>query len=276
MQKIIFREKIHEYENLINPAVIDYISSEAIETYEGFDDFCLISFDWYDINKLSAAPAQIIIYLDKEDIFFICENQRSYDVAQKLFETAESNGKVLYLFFRNLFKGKAQFLEQIEDKISSLDDSVMSGSSSRKRGQIMRLKYETLRLKKFFEPLEFLFKDLCSNDNGLLSDDCLKYCQVLQNRASDLTNKVQNLREYVAQVRESYQTQIGIEQNNLMKVFTLVTSIFLPLTLLVGWYGMNFNMPELQWRYGYFGVILTAVLICVLWYIIFKKRKWFK
>jgi len=81
--------------------------------------------------------------------------------------------------------------------------------------------------------------------------------------------------EYIHQVRESYQSQIEIEQNNLMKVFTMVTSIFLPLTLIVGWYGMNFQMPELKWRYGYPFLIAVCILVSAIWYIIFKKKKWF-
>lgn len=276
MQKIIFREQIQNYSDCINQSIVDYIVSEAIETYESFDRFSLISFDWYNIYDLTASPAQIIIYIDKEDLFYICENQISYDLAQTLFEQAESNERALYLFFRNLFKGKAQHLEEVEDRISALDDLIMEGSNAKARDELMTLKYETLRLKKFYEPLESLFEELCSNDNALLSDGCLKYCLILRNRAADLTAKLQNLREYIAQVRESYQTQIGIEQNNLMKVFTLVTSIFLPLTLLVGWYGMNFNMPEFRWRFGYLGVILLSLSIGVLWYILFKKKKWFK
>ena len=88
-------------------------------------------------------------------------------------------------------------------------------------------------------------------------------------------NAVQSLRESVAQLREAYQSQLSIQQNDLMKIFTVVTAVFLPLTLLVGWYGMNFvGMPELGWRYGYPAVIVLSVLIVawLLWY--FRKNKW--
>ena len=64
----------------------------------------------------------------------------------------------------------------------------------------------------------------------------------------------------VSQLREAYQSQLSIRQNDLMKVFTVVTAIFLPLTLIVGWYGMNFaNMPELHWRYGYPCVFIVSI-----------------
>ena len=85
-----------------------------------------------------------------------------------------------------------------------------------------------------------------------------------------------NLRDYVTQMREAYQAQVDIEQNQLMKFFTVITSLFLPLTLLVGWYGMNFsNMPELTWKYGYASIIVLSILICIGMIAWFKKKKWF-
>lgn len=87
---------------------------------------------------------------------------------------------------------------------------------------------------------------------------------------------MKTLRESAEQAREAYQAQIDIEQNNVMKIFTVLTAIFLPLTLLVGWYGMNFQyMPELGWKYGYVYVIGLSVVTCVICFVLFKKKKWF-
>ncbi|MPN50396.1 Cobalt/magnesium transport protein CorA [bioreactor metagenome] len=60
-----------------------------------------------------------------------------------------------------------------------------------------------------------------------------------------------------------------------MKIFTVITAIFLPLTLLVGWYGMNFHMPELQWAYGYPAVIVVSIALMVALILLFKKKDWF-
>ena len=77
-------------------------------------------------------------------------------------------------------------------------------------------------------------------------------------------------------MRDAYQAQIDIEQNNLMRIFTVITAVFLPLTLMVGWYGMNFKyMPELEWQYSYPVFIVVSVLVCIVLLIIFKKKKWF-
>ena len=60
-----------------------------------------------------------------------------------------------------------------------------------------------------------------------------------------------------------------------MKLLTLLTAVFMPLTLVAGWYGMNFNMPELSWPLGYAYVIALSALVCALCFWIFKKKKWF-
>lgn len=76
-------------------------------------------------------------------------------------------------------------------------------------------------------------------------------------------------------MREAYQSQLAIQQNQLMKLFTVVTVVFLPLTLLTGWYGMNFvGMPELTWKYGYPVAIVVSVVIVVALLRHFKKKNW--
>lgn len=77
------------------------------------------------------------------------------------------------------------------------------------------------------------------------------------------------------EIWEIYQSQISIRQNDIMKILTIVTTIFLPLSLLAGWYGMNFEyMPELHWRYGYVGVLVAAVLIVIFSMILFRRKRY--
>ena len=98
----------------------------------------------------------------------------------------------------------------------------------------------------------------------------------LRNRTDRYLSAVKNLQEMVSQLREAYQSQLSIEQNDLMKIFTVVTVIFLPLSLLAGWYGMNFAyMPELHWTFGYPAVILlSAVVVCICLYFFKRRHFW--
>ena len=89
-----------------------------------------------------------------------------------------------------------------------------------------------------------------------------------------LREESQLLREYCTQIQSLFQSEIDIRQNRIMQILTIVTTIFLPLTLLVGWYGMNFSgMPELHWKYGYPAIILVSVAVVVLSLWVCKKKK---
>lgn len=275
MQKVIYLKEIQKYSSYLDQGVIDYLSEDQTETFESFKEFNIVAFDWYDIDKINKDPSKIMIYIDRDDLFFICENDESFEVASRYFEVKETNDLSLYYFFKNLFKGSTKYLEEFEDKISILDESVIKGKSENTREKIIRLRSQVLRLKKYYEQFDFIFSELTLNDNDILSHDTLKYFRILKNRAKRFITMVSNAKDYLTQVRESYQAQIDIEQNEMMKVFTVVTSIFLPLTLIVGWYGMNLKMPEFEWDLGYLFVIVLSISVGLIWYLIFKKKKWF-
>ncbi len=276
MQKIILRKEIEKYIQEMEEPVVSYINEGQIETFEAFETFDLVAFDWYDIDDTETDPSQMLIYIDTDDLFVICENEISYQAAEKYFSTAETNERALYLFFRNMFRGDSRHNEEVEERLAEIDDTVMHDCSESIRNEITDIRYEVLRLRKYYEQFDLIFRELSDNVNGVLAREELKFFEILENRCGRLSRQVMNLWEYVVQVRESYQAQIDIEQNRLMKVFTLVTSIFLPLTLIAGWYGMNLQMPEFSWKYAYPAVIGVCVVICFVWVMVFKRKGWFK
>ena len=275
MQKIIFTNQVQQYISRINPGLLDYYKEDQPEIVELFEDFCVIAFQIYDIADMTKVPCKIMIYLDKEDLFYLCNSKEDYEIISKYVQEADTNEHALYLLFDNLLKGNNNHLAAIEDRISKVDANVINEMNKKTKGKIMGLRCEILRLKKYYEQFDFVFEELCINSNDLLTKSELKYFRILKNRYNRLLKKTINLKEYLIQVRESYQAEVDIEQNKLMKFFTIITSIFSPLTLLVGWYGMNLQMPEFEWEYGYLFVITIAILLCVLWYIVFKKKNWF-
>ena len=117
---------------------------------------------------------------------------------------------------------------------------------------------------------------LIDDELGFFSAESEHAIRLVGERIDRLYHETMMLREYCTQVREVYQAQIDIRQNRIMKVLTIVTTIFLPLTLIVGWYGMNFKyMPELEWRYGYPVVIVLCAAIVILGIMLFKRKKYF-
>ena len=276
MQKVLKKEQVEEYLAFLDTKIVEYIKEDQTETFEDHMDYDLLAFDWYDIEQVQMRSSQIMIYMDKENLFFLCEEERALEKVKSLIPENQGNEQVLYLFFAGLLRNDINHLAEIEDEITETEDEALVGSRRVYLGKIVRYRKELLRLKRYYEQVDSVLDNLTANINGLLSKECIRRLTILANRTERFRSSVLNLRDYVTQMREAYQAQIDIEQNNLMRIFTVITAVFLPLTLMVGWYGMNFKyMPELSWKYSYLVFGISSVAVCVILLIIFKKKKWF-
>lgn len=263
------------YFEWIDPKVVAYIRNGHTETFESHKNFILFVFPMYDIHQVGLAANNIMVYLDHEDLFFLCEGQRGYHRVCSLISKEETNERVMCNFFQNLLKNDMDNLEDLECEIADGEMAAMVRFHDNYIHQIISYRKELLRLKRYYEQLDAILDSLTLNENHLLTEDGVRHITILSNRTTRYLNSVLNLRDYVTQMRESYQSQIDIEQNNLMRLFTVVTTVFQPLTLLVGWYGMNFSfMPEIGWKYAYPVFIAISILICIGMLVYFKKKKW--
>ncbi|MFA9380396.1 MAG: CorA family divalent cation transporter [Acetanaerobacterium sp.] len=275
MLKLLLATQIEQVSAYMDEQMAAHIGRGQINKIESYPHLHLISFDWYDIINKDAKPAQIIIYFTSENIFFLCEGERCLTNVKQMVKEEPVNEKILHSFFAELIKNDIDYLEELEDRITDTEDELLTVSKRACAEVIISFRRELLRLKRYYEQLNQIFEGLTENENRLIPPEDVRYFRMLYNKIDRLFSHVLNLRDYVTQVREAYQAQIDIEQNKLMKVFTVVTAIFLPLTLIVGWYGMNLEMPEFSWSYGYAFVIMLSISVVIFCIFFFKHRKWF-
>ena len=141
--------------------------------------------------------------------------------------------------------------------------------------RMLHLKKEISRLYRSYSQLADLGENLYEIEKEFFEKKHTGVFRIFAERTTRLQEETQVLREYAMQVQDVYQSEIGIRQNNVMKVLTIVTTVFLPLTLIAGWYGMNFvYMPELKWVYGYPVAIGASILVIIVSLWIFKKKKY--
>ena len=130
-------------------------------------------------------------------------------------------------------------------------------------------------LRIHYAQLLDLSQELEENENEFFSENNERYFHLVCQRVQTLYDMTTSLSEYTTQIRDLNQAQIDIKQNKIMTILTVITSIFMPLTLIAGWYGMNFvYMPEFQSPIAYPVVIAVSVLIVIVSLIFFKKKKW--
>ncbi|WMJ22513.1 CorA family divalent cation transporter [Paludicola sp. MB14-C6] len=275
MYKIILADQVDELSPYIEDHIIRNIKNKQIDKFECHLNGYLLSFYWYDILNITQEPIQVIIYFTDDDLFFLCENEECLNKVKAMVKEETSDEKTLYSFFIALINGDTDYLEELEELITDTEDNLLTSHKKECTADILGYRRLLLRLKRYYEQLNKIFEGLVDNENDIISEEHLRYFRILDGRIDRLFAHVLNLRDYVTQVREAYQAQIDIEQNSLMKTFTVVTAIFLPLTLLVGWYGMNLKMPEFTWNFGYPMVIGISILIVIVCIICFKHKKWF-
>ncbi|MGM9912727.1 magnesium transporter CorA family protein [Floccifex sp.] len=280
MQKIIAFEKADELFIYIDESksklLKEHINSHKMASFELYPQFYLCSFNWYDINSPETNTNRVIIYFDLEDLLIFCENEQTKQKLQPFLVSYSQNDKTLHHFLFSLLENDMDYLDDYEDVITDAEDEALKGHYRGYLEKIQEYRKELLRLKRYYTQLQVICDGLIDNENNLISEHEMIHFNILHNRVDRCYAAVLNLHDYITQMREAYQSQIDIEQNQLMKFFTLVTALFLPLTLMVGWYGMNFkNMPELSSPLGYPIFIIVSILICVALLIYFKKKKWF-
>lgn len=245
--------------------------SSKLESRDGYDFITV--FTPSDAKDDTANPGTCICACKDALIFVSAQPAALYEVVSA--RRDGGNSAMLDRFFDALIAADFDRLEAIEEDISALEEAITERNRVDNSGEIMRLRRIILQYKNYYERLYGVADDIVDNENGLYSKTDLKNFRITRDRVDRLRVKALNLQEQITQVREAYQSQLDISLNKTMKVLTVVTSLFLPLTLLVGWYGMNLQMPEFNWPWGYPFVILLSVLLVVVLLIIFKKEKWF-
>ena len=188
--------------------------------------------------------------------------------------TRKSVGRFLYDFFELLIARDLHHLEEIEDRAGKLEDRVLAGELDDFSAPMSTLRKETMAWYRYYSQLDDVACELRENENGFFSAEECGMFRLFEERVICLREESQLLREYCTQLQSLFQSEIDIRQNRIMQILTIVTTIFLPLSLLVGWYGMNFSgMPELHWKYGYPAIIALSIAVVALSLWICKKKK---
>lgn len=220
-------------------------------------------------------------YMDKERLLFVDDN---HIVEKMLEEICQIQvlpktyvAHVFFEFLEYLTRDDVIFLQQYEEKLEEMEESLSNSDTREFNKKLLKCRRELLKLNAYYQQLMDLSDTLSENQNRLFNREDCRLFTFYTKRVERFYDTTHMLREYSMQLREMYQSQIDIHQNKVMQFLTVVTTIFMPLTLIAGWYGMNFaNMPELKTKYGYGIIILVSILVTgiEIWY--FKIKKWFK
>ncbi|MEH7885674.1 magnesium/cobalt transporter CorA [Bacillus sp. JJ1609] len=248
--------------------------------------------DYYDDYNFFVVQALNADSMDKEEvdlflgtnyiITFHMEMNREIDDVWSRLELTKTPGNwdpslVLYHVIDKIVDNYFPLVYKIEDLLNEIDENSTGRSMEELLEDLFDTRHELLSLRHTITPMRDLVYRMINSHR--LADILARkeYFADIHDHLLRLGEKVEASRELTTDIRDSYLSMNSHETNRVMKVLTVITTIFMPLTFIAGIYGMNFeNMPELGWQYGYFGALFTMSFIGLTMFLWFRKKGWFK
>jgi magnesium transporter len=166
-------------------------------------------------------------------------------------------------------------LEKMGEQIESMEEELIAKPSDKTVRRIHALKRELIFLRKSVWPLRELVNSMEKTESTLISDSTGPYLRDVYDHTIQVIDTVESFRDMVSGMLDIYLSSISNRMNAVMKVLTIIATIFIPLTFIAGIYGMNFKfMPELEWRWAYFIVLIIMAVVAAVMLIYFKRKKW--
>ncbi len=232
-----------------------------------------------DRENIEGRDFRFAFALDEKGIVFIDDSGKAEQMIAAIRRTKRwrqpSLERFLYDFLEQIVENDLPIMERYEDELNRIEDAILDSQGQGDLGRVIDIHNDVRKLLVHYEQIIDMTQELEENENGFFSEENLRYIHLFMNLMARRHDTAASLRDHTMQVRDLCHAQLEVRQNRIMTLLTVVTTIFMPLTLIVGWYGMNFRyMPELGWRYGYLAVILVSIAVVIFCLVLFKKKKW--
>ena len=232
-----------------------------------------------DRSALGAKDDRFAFALDEKGIVFIDPTGKAAEMTDTIAKSKHTNRpcleRFLYDFLEQIVKDDLHIMEKMEKELDEFENRVLAQEDKLDLGRINTMRGQMRDLRIHYEQLIDMTQELEENENGFFKEKDLHYLHLFMNRMLRLSDIAASVRDHTTQVRELYQTQLDVRQNRTMTLLTVIATIFMPLTLITSWYGMNFrHMPELEYTWSYPVVIIVCLAIAIGCLVFFKKKKW--
>ena len=183
-----------------------------------------------------------------------------------------------YLFYRfidTIVDNYYPVLDSFADKIEQLEEEVMQNPQTSTLHKLQNLRKELILLRKSVNPLRESISALIKSESNLIRKDTERYLMDIYDHTIQVIESLDTYRDLLGGVMDLYMNSVSNRMNEIMKVLTIMSSIFIPLTFIAGIYGMNFEyIPELgyKWGYGAVWVLMIAIALLLLW--LFRRKRW--
>jgi magnesium transporter len=236
----------------------------------------------YDEARDEVQAEQVSLVLRGNVVFSFQENQKNL-FAGLLDRLRNGKGRIrkmgadylLYAILDFIVDHYFLVLEKIGDRIENLEEGLLSDPKTPTLKKLQQLKREMLFLRRWVWPLREVLSSLERGELEQIREETRIYLRDVYDHAIQVLDTIEIFREMLSGMVDIYLSSLNNRMNAIMKVLTIIATIFMPLTFLAGVYGMNFKyMPELEWPWGYPLIIAVMGGIGITMLILFKRKKW--
>lgn len=269
----------------IHPLTLEDIVNTSqrpkIDEYENYL-FVVIKMLYYDKDELLVAE-QVSFILGTNYVLSFQESEGDvFDSVRERIRTKKGRIRnlgadyLLYTLIDSVVDNYFAIIETMGNKIEELEDNLFSGNAKEEiTTEIQSLKREVLKVRRAIFPLREIINRIEKSQHRLIHKKTIHFFRDIYDHIIQVSENIDIYREMIWGLMDMYMTTISNKMNEVMKVLTIIATIFIPLTFIAGIYGMNFeNMPELNYKYSYFVLwgVMIVLFIGMLFY--FKRKKW--
>ena len=268
----------------------DVLNTRHRPKVEEFDHHLFLTLKMLGINKKGRAivSEQLSFVLGKNWVISFQEHKGDlFDTVRQ--HLRESKGKVrqrrvdylLYRLIDTVVDNYFFIIEYISNATEKLEEKVLNAPDEEAPKEIQKLKKQLIQLRKSIAPLREVVSVLQKGAVDLIEEGTTPYLRDVYEHIIQINESIETHRDTLGSIMDLYLSGISNRMNEVMKVLTIIATIFIPLTFIAGIYGMNFdpetspyNMPELKWPYGYLTAWGMMIAVSVVMIIYFKRKRW--
>ena len=285
IHKVEIPEKLGECYGFHPLIIEDILNSDQRPKMEDFGDYIYIVLKMLNLDSRTnnIISEQISLILGPNFVISFQEGHEG-DVFNPVRERLRTGkGKVrkmgadylAYSLIDSIVDNYFIILEKLGEKIESLEERLVTNPTGNVLREIHNLKREMLFLRKSVWPLREVISTMAKGESSLIHPSTGIYLRDIYDHTIHVVDTIETFRDMVSGMLDIYLSSMSNRMNAVMKVLTIIATIFMPLTFLAGVYGMNFkHMPELEWKFGYPMIVLVMLIVAVIMLFFFRKKKW--
>lgn len=260
---------------------IDYKQEQRIDY---FKDYIFILIDILEQQGNQIISKELDIFLGKSFIVTVYKSNISilYELIEdiksgknsNLFKRDKSPSIILYYLLDRIIRSNYNIISKLESEGDRIELEILKNPDSIYLNSLLFTRREAYKLRKLIKPIRYIGDSLVLNENGVIEKENIIYFKNISNKIEKLINSLDTLSQELAIVREAYESELANKTNELMKVFTIITAVFLPLELITAIFSMDFDsMPFKSCPYAFYGLIGVLIFMAIFLLLLFKKRK---